>query len=118
METNRNTQNSATAQQDLFKSNTLRVNTPKEYRFLNAIVDKAVSREDLDCIVGATNSPHIAYVLRNAGWLIKTERMPVINRDGEKSRIGYYHLEPQQKQAAIDALQAYKGIEGVNHAGE
>lgn len=64
----------------------------RERRVLAALVNGSVIRHDLDTIVGTDNAPEYVSRLRLAGWDISTERIPVIDRDGLKVRVGRYCL--------------------------
>lgn len=64
----------------------------RERRLLDALIKGAVIRHDLDTIVGTDNAPEYVSRLRLAGWEISTERIPAYDSDGNKTRIGRYHL--------------------------
>ncbi len=66
---------------------------PRELRAIDALMNAAaVSRYDLDSIVGTTNSPEVISRLRAKGLTIPCERFDLTDRDGDKCRPGEYSL--------------------------
>lgn len=68
---------------------------PRDKRCLWAIAqagDSGALRFDLDTATGTSNAPEYVRRLREMGWIIETERVPLIDRDGKKIRVGRYHL--------------------------
>ncbi|QKI89219.1 helix-turn-helix domain-containing protein [Thiomicrorhabdus xiamenensis] len=117
MEASRNTQDNATAQAELFHSSKCPViRTAKEYRFFKVLVQRPVTRQELDEIAGVANSPDIVLKLRKAGWVIDTGRMSSIDQDGSNSNAGYYTLAGHQKECALEALDLYRQARGGKHA--
>lgn len=78
----------------------LKPKSQREYRLLSALVKGEVMRYELDLIIGAQNSPEYVSRLRMAGWDIRTERIPMIDRDGHKVRVGRYHLSTEHRMLA------------------
>ncbi|MFZ1342934.1 helix-turn-helix domain-containing protein [Thiothrix eikelboomii] len=76
----------------------------REYRLLSALVKGEVMRYELDLIIGAQNSPEYVSRLRMAGWDIRTERIPMIDRDGHKVRVGRYRLSSEHVAVAVNLL--------------
>ncbi|MFZ1569165.1 MAG: helix-turn-helix domain-containing protein [Thiolinea sp.] len=76
----------------------------RERRVLAALVNGSVIRHDLDTIVGTDNAPEYVSRLRLAGWDISTERIPVIDRDGLKVRVGRYCLSRAHRALAQTIL--------------
>lgn len=78
----------------------------RELRGLRALVDNpgGVYRHDMDVAIGAQNSPEYVSRLRQSGWGITTDRVPMIDRDGRKIRVGRYRLASSQRDTAIAAL--------------
>lgn len=74
---------------------------PRKIRALAALARGDVMRNDLDNIVGATNSPQVISELRGTGWIINCERVPMIDRDGRHTMPGMYSLAYSQRQRAI-----------------
>lgn len=77
----------------------------RELRLLRALVGGAVMRYELDSVIGAQNSPEYVSRLRMAGWAIRTERIPIIDRDGYKVRVGQYHLSTEHRVLASHLLE-------------
>ncbi len=61
-----------------------------------------VMRRDLDAFIGTQNAPEYISRLRTAGWEIKTERVPMVDRDGKKISVGRYRLASSQREAALN----------------
>ncbi len=59
----------------------------------------------MDIAVGAQNSPEYISRLRMKRWQIVTERVPMIDRDGKKIRVGRYRLASSQREAAMTVLE-------------
>lgn len=76
----------------------------RERRLLAALVKGAVIRHDLDTMVGTDNAPEYVSRLRLAGWEISTERIPVYDHDGNKTRVGRYHLSRAHRALAQTIL--------------
>lgn len=68
------------------------VKSPRERRLLKALLAGRTSRESLDAIVGASNSPQIVSQLRKKGFVIPCKMVPAIDRDGRPCRHGEYSL--------------------------
>jgi hypothetical protein len=85
--------------------------SPRQARLLLAMLHRPVMRRDADRIAGATNSPDVVLHLRRMGLEIDTERLAVMNQDGNLSHVGKYHLKPESRPLALELL-------GVRHASE
>lgn len=75
--------------------------TPRLKRGLRALRKGPVMREELDRIIGCSNSPHYVMELRHRDFDILMEEVPSIDRDGHECRPGKYTLlaEPQAEGA-------------------
>ena len=82
--------------------------SPRLVRLLTALLRSPVWRIDADKIAGTTNAPHYVQELRDImGYeAIDTERVPVVNRDGNTSHVGKYHLRAESRPLAIELLGA------------
>ena len=69
----------------------------RELRLLRALLSGAVMRYELDSVIGAQNSPEYVSRLRMAGWAIRTDRIPMLDRDGHKVRVGQYQLSTEHQ---------------------
>lgn len=79
----------------------------RERRFLQALLHRvSVSRHDLDAIIGAENSPDIAFRLRQRGYSLPCVRRKLLDRDGNQCRSGFYSLTDKDRALAIEALRA------------
>jgi hypothetical protein len=77
----------------------------RELRLLRALVSGAVMRYELDLVIGAQNSPEYVSRLRMAGWAIRTERIPMLDRDGHKVRVGQYQLSTEHRMLVSHLLE-------------
>lgn len=74
---------------------------PREHRALLALLAAPLTREQLDRVAGASNSPDLVARLRHGlGLGIPCEREPVKDRDGRTVQRGVYRLAPTDKAAA------------------
>jgi len=85
--------------------------SPRLVRLLTALLRNPVWRIDADKIAGTTNAPHYIQELRGIlGYeAIDTERVPVVNRDGNTSYVGKYHLLESSRPLALELLGARHG---------
>ncbi|WP_027996990.1 hypothetical protein [Simplicispira psychrophila] len=73
---------------------------PRELRALDALLNAAaVSRHDLDNIIGAANGPEVISRLRAKGLCIPCTLIDFTDRDGNKCRPGEYHLTDDDRSA-------------------
>lgn len=78
---------------------------PRESRALLALLAAPLTREQLDRVAGASNSPDLVRGLRHGlGLSIPCEREPVKDRDGRTVQRGVYRLEAADKSAARAVL--------------
>lgn len=89
------------------------ITTPKEARFLNSVINSEVSTKQLREITGSQNIWDTAAHLREKGWMIHTINRPVFDRDGNKTKSGYYLLDQSQKEHAQSALNAFYDAEPI-----
>ena len=75
--------------------------TPRHRRLIVALLIGSLPRETADRVAGASNSPHYIRELRDKFQLnIRTERVERIDRDGNTTRPGVYHLEQDSRELA------------------
>jgi len=72
---------------------------PRQLRALAALRHRPVSREELDSVAGATNSPELVAELRRRGLDVPCERIEFIDCDGNKCRPGVYSLTTSDRRA-------------------
>ena len=65
---------------------------PRQLRAIAALLVRPHSREELDLIVGTSNSPDTVYRLRKQGFDIPVSRAVHVDRDGRKGHHGIYRL--------------------------
>lgn len=78
--------------------------SPRARRLLRALIKGAVMREDLDGVVGTSNSPEYVSKVRETGWQVITERLPKIDIDGKLVHVGRYHLTQEHQALAAKML--------------
>lgn len=64
----------------------------RHLRAIHALLSGPVMREQLDRIVGTSNSPQTIARLRDKGLSVPCERMTVEDRDGKPCHPGRYYL--------------------------
>ena len=72
--------------------NSIKISTPRQRRLVEALYQGPRSREELDRIVGCSNSPETVRQLRENGLAVPCQRVPHVDRDGVKGRHGVYNL--------------------------
>lgn len=72
---------------------------PRHLRVLSALLTRPRTREELDIIAGASNSPELIAELRRKGLLIPCQRTPGIDRDGRAIKFGTYWLTDADRRA-------------------
>lgn len=72
---------------------------PRDLRAISALMIRPRRREELDRIVGASNSPDLVFRLREQGLAIPCERVPAIDRDGTQVKPGVYSLTNEDRRA-------------------
>lgn len=65
---------------------------PRHLRVITVLMRRPVSREELDSVAGASNSPELVAELRRRGLTVHCERILFIDRDGKPCRPGVYSL--------------------------
>lgn len=65
---------------------------PRHLRAIAALLKRPISRQELDSVAGAANSPELIAELRRRGLPIQCERITFIDRDGKKCHPGVYHF--------------------------
>lgn len=79
--------------------------TPKLGRLMSELSVRPVSREQADYVAGATNSPHLISVLRHRfGLAISMERVDGLDRDGQPTWTGVYHMDRDTRQITRNLL--------------
>jgi hypothetical protein len=79
-------------------------NSDRVKRLLVALSIGAKMRHDLDGIIGTDNAPEYVSQARAMNWHIKTERVPMTDRDGKKISVGRYHLSLEHRALAAKLL--------------
>ena len=77
----------------------------REKRVINALlINGTVTREALDGIAGASNSPDIVFRLRGHGLEIPCERIKKLDKDGKACWPGQYSFTPKDRSLAREML--------------
>ncbi|WP_248884535.1 hypothetical protein [Acidithiobacillus acidisediminis] len=77
---------------------------PREFRFLQTVLHRHLTREELDAVSGASNGPEVVNKLRERGLELPCFRVGCIDRDGQKVERGVYALTHADRQAVARAL--------------
>lgn len=72
---------------------------PRHLRAINALLCGPTSRQQLDKIAGAANSPQLVAELRERGLQVPCKRAQMLDRDGRKCWPGWYELSQADKRA-------------------
>ncbi|WP_174625458.1 hypothetical protein [Candidatus Methylobacter favarea] len=72
--------------------------SPRWLRAIGALQNGPLMRENLDAIVGCSNSPELVASLRRKGLEIPCERVKRYDKDGNACYPGQYSLTPEDKQ--------------------
>ena len=70
---------------------------PRHLRAITVLIRRPVSRQELDSVAGASNSPELVAELRRRGLDVPCERINFIDRDGYPCRPGVYSLSPADR---------------------
>jgi hypothetical protein len=82
----------------------LTITNPRQRRALLALLGGPVSREQLDRITGASNSPNVIRLLRCNGFEIPCTYTEEIDRDGKPCTPGMYGLTESDKALTLAML--------------
>ncbi len=94
----------------------IKINTPRQYRVVTALYHKPFSREEVDRIAGASNGPEVVRQLRELGWDIPCELVSHIDRDGLQGRHGIYRLSDDDRARLNKWLSRRQSmVQGVKH---
>jgi hypothetical protein len=63
---------------------------PRHLRAITVFLRRPISRQELDSVAGASNSPELVAELRRRGLEVPCERIRFIDRDGYPCRPGVY----------------------------
>lgn len=67
-------------------------NNPRHLRVIDALLFRAISREELDKIAGCSNVPELIAELKRRGLELPCSRFEIVDRDGRRCRPGRYCL--------------------------
>ncbi|MAC33795.1 MAG: hypothetical protein CME38_09375 [Haliea sp.] len=79
----------------------------RHLRIVKRLAAGPCSREELDRVAGASNSPHYAMELRRLGWDLPCRRVKHVDRDGVPGWHGEYSLSPAD-QGRLDIWNAHR----------
>ncbi|WP_312274713.1 hypothetical protein [Candidatus Igneacidithiobacillus taiwanensis] len=80
------------------------VHNPREFRFLQTVLHRHMTREELDAVSGASNGPEIVNQLRSRGLEIPCYRLGTMDRDGGWVYRGLYALSHKDRLQVARAL--------------
>lgn len=87
---------------------------PREFRFLQTVLHRHMTREELDAVSGASNGPEIVNQLRGRGLEIPCYRLGTMDRDGAWVYRGLYALSHKDRGQVARALHG-KGGPAATH---
>lgn len=82
---------------------------PREFRFLQTVMHRHITREELDAVSGASNGPEIVNQLRGRGLEIPCYRLGTMDRDGSWVYRGLYALSHKDRSQIARALNGKGG---------
>lgn len=82
---------------------------PREFRFLQTVLHRHMTREEVDAVSGASNGPEIINQLRSRGLEIPCYRLGTLDRDGLWTYRGLYALSHKDRPQVARALHSGKG---------
>jgi hypothetical protein len=82
---------------------------PREFRFLQTILNRHLTREEVDAVAGASNGPEIVNQLRSRGLELPCFRLGTLDRDGVWVFRGLYALTPKDRRQVAESLRLGKG---------
>lgn len=82
---------------------------PREFRFLQTILNRHLTREEVDAVAGASNGPEIVNQLRSRGLELPCFRLGTLDRDGAWVYRGLYALTPKDRRQVAESLRLGKG---------
>ena len=88
---------------------------PREFRFLQTVLHRHMTREEVDAVSGASNGPEIVNQLRSRGLEIPCYRLGTLDRDGLWTYRGLYALSHRDKGQVARALHSGKGGPAATH---
>lgn len=77
---------------------------PRQLRAIHGLLQRPISRHDLDGLAGVTNAPELVAQLRRRGLELPCERIDFTDRDGIKCRPGVYRLSEADRRAITSWL--------------
>jgi len=80
------------------------VRNPREFRFLQTVLHRHMTREEVDAVSGASNGPEIINQLRSRGLEIPCYRLGVMDRDGLWVWRGMYALTHRDRAQVAKAI--------------
>lgn len=80
--------------------------SPRHLRALTVLLQRPVSRQDLDGVAGVTNSPELVAELRRRGLDLPCERIKFTDRDGKLCRPGVYALSERDRRLVNEWMDA------------
>lgn len=65
---------------------------PRQLRAIAVLLNRPVSRQELDSVAGCTNSPELVAELRRKGLELPCTRIKALDRDGRPCSPGVYSI--------------------------
>ena len=83
--------------------------SPREFRFLQTVLHRHMTREELDAVSGASNGPEIINQLRSRGLELPCFKLGTMDRDGAWVYRGLYALSHKDRGQVARALHGKGG---------
>lgn len=83
---------------------------PRHLRVITVLLRRPVSREELDSVAGASNSPELVAELRRRGLTVDCKRILFIDRDGKPCRPGVYSLTEADRRKLYRWMASRQGV--------
>lgn len=89
---------------DQFATRQRAISSPRALRLLEALLGGPTSRESLDRLIGASNTPDVVMRLRQRGFEIPCRLRDGFDRDGRACKYGIYSLTAADADRAAEIL--------------
>jgi hypothetical protein len=106
----KNSRPEESGQQNDCTPNFTRPMSPRQRRVVNELLDRALSREEVDGVAKASNGPAVIQQLRRRGLEIDCKMVAHEDSDGLAGEHGVYSLPVDERAAAIEMLRLDRAL--------
>lgn len=75
--------------------------SPKEFRAVMALLDRIVTREEMDLVTHSSNGPDVVWRLRKKGFPVIMVKKPTVDYDSKPSHYGEYSFDESFKRELL-----------------